>query len=88
MEGAPAIAIEVISPNNLAADVQAKTQLYFEFGALKVWYSYPKTRSVVVFSGGPDQVRTEREFVTTPLLPGFSLNRTRNLRRLTPHPCD
>jgi Uma2 family endonuclease len=73
LEGAPAIAIEVVSSSNLAQDVDKKTDLYFEFGAREVWWIYPNTRRAVIHTGTTDQVRIEREAVTTPLLPGFSL---------------
>jgi Uma2 family endonuclease len=74
LEGAPALAIEVISPGNRAADVEVKTDLYFEHGALEVWRVYPRNRRVVIYSGGASNVRVEHEQVTTPLLPGFSLS--------------
>lgn len=70
-ELAPAIAIEIISPSNMAQDMEAKTELYFRYGALEVWRFYPKTRHVVVHIGTTSQV--ERETVTTQLLPGFTL---------------
>src|SRR5580692_10743280 len=37
LTGAPAIAIEVISPGNTAKQIDAKAALYFEFGASEVW---------------------------------------------------
>jgi Uma2 family endonuclease len=72
--GAPAIAIEVVSASNLAKDLDRKTDLYFEFGAREVWRIYPQTRRAIIHTGSADQIRTEREAITTPLLPGFSLN--------------
>jgi len=74
LEGAPAIAIEVVSPNNTAQDLDIKTELYFEFGAREVWRVYPKTRHVVVHVAGSSRVVTEHEAVTTPLLPGLALS--------------
>jgi Uma2 family endonuclease len=71
--GAPAIAIEVVSPSNTAQALDIKTELYFEFGAREVWHVYPKTRHVVVYSESERAV-TVRDFVRTPLLPGFELN--------------
>ena len=69
----PAIAIEVVSPSNSAADMDIKTELYFEFGALEVWLVYPKTRRVIVYEAGGSRVIRAHEAVTTPLLPGFSM---------------
>jgi Uma2 family endonuclease len=74
MEGAPAIAIEIVSPSNRADALDAKTELYFQHGAREVWHLYPKTRHFVIHVGGASQVRVEPEAVTTPLLPGFSLS--------------
>ena len=70
--GAPAIAIEVISPSNTAEAIKLKTILYFRFGAREVWHVYPKTRDVEVHIA--ENSRTERHSLKTPLLPGFTLN--------------
>ena len=70
--GAPAIAVEVISPSNTAEAIKVKTELYFQYGAREVWHVYPKTRDVVVHIAGNS--RTEQESLRTPLLPGFTLN--------------
>jgi Uma2 family endonuclease len=73
IEGAPAIAVEVISPGNSAEDLDTKTALYFEFGAIEVWLVYPKTRHVDVHVPGRVQVVNADSAITTPLLPGFSM---------------
>ncbi len=73
LEGAPAIAIEVVSPHDRAADLDRTTDVYFRHGAREVWRLYQSTRRMVIYSGSPSQVRVEHEAVTTPLLPGFSL---------------
>jgi len=73
MEGAPAIAIEVVSPDDRAADLDRKTSLYFGHGAREVWRLYPQTRRMMIHAGSVSQVRVEQERVTTPLLPGFTL---------------
>src|SRR5579859_234837 len=49
--GAPAIAIEVVSPSNSADEMETKVKLYFRHGALEVWRVYPKTRNVVIHTG-------------------------------------
>ena len=73
MEGSPAIAIEVVSPSNTPQTLAEKTAAYFKFGVLEVWHFYPDERHVVVHVAGAEPV-TIRDFVTTPLLPGFTLN--------------
>ena len=79
MENSPAIAIEVVSPVNTPKKLEMKTKLYFEFGALEVWHFYPDKGHVVVHRVGAEPV-TEREGLTTPLLPGFTLNVAEILR--------
>src|SRR5215831_13030549 len=41
VEGAPALAIEVISPTNLAQDTAKKIRQYLEAGSDAVWIVYP-----------------------------------------------
>lgn len=73
--GAPALAIEVVSPTDLAEDLNRKVEQYLAAGARAVWVFYPKAREVHIFraSGvtvlhGADAVLEDQE-----LLPGFSL---------------
>lgn len=73
LEGAPAIAIEVISPSNTAEQMDAKTVVYFECGALEIWRIYPKTRHVMVHTETGIRVLREHETVTSPLLPSLAL---------------
>jgi Uma2 family endonuclease len=46
--GAPDLAVEVVSPSNTAADVQAKVLDYLQSGTRLVWVVYPETRTVAV----------------------------------------
>lgn len=45
---APDLAVEVVSPNDDAEDVQRKVMEYLRYGTRLVWVAYPRTRSVVV----------------------------------------
>jgi len=45
-EGAPALAIEVASESNTAAQLDLKMELYFAHGAEEVWVVFPQTRRV------------------------------------------
>jgi Uma2 family endonuclease len=76
IQGAPALAIEVVSPTDLAEELTQKVKQYLAAGAKAVWVFYPKTREVQVFrSDGGSVVRHERETLEDPeLLPGFSLD--------------
>jgi Uma2 family endonuclease len=47
-EGSPALAIEVASDSNTAAQLDLKMELYFAHGAEEVWAVYPQTRRVRV----------------------------------------
>jgi len=74
LEGAPALAVEVISKSNTAEMMQRKVQLYLENGSREVWIFYPRTERVAVHSG-----KTSSEFsgtLTSDLLPGVSINLT------------
>lgn len=46
LDGAPALAIEVASDSNTAAQLDLKMELYFAHGAEEVWVVYPQTRRV------------------------------------------
>jgi Uma2 family endonuclease len=46
LEGSPALAIEVASESNSAAELDLKMELYFAHGAEEVWVVYPQTRRV------------------------------------------
>ncbi|MGH7506004.1 MAG: Uma2 family endonuclease [Longimicrobiales bacterium] len=51
---APDLAVEIVSPNDRAADVQEKVDAYLESGTRLVWVVYPRTRQVVVFHASED----------------------------------
>jgi Uma2 family endonuclease len=76
IEGAPALAVEVVSPTDLAEELTQKVEQYLAAGVKAVWVFYPKTREVQVFrTGGVGFVRHEPETLEEPdLLPGFSLD--------------
>jgi Uma2 family endonuclease len=48
-EGAPRLAIEVISPANTAESVDRKIEKYFAYDGEEVWVFYPKTRRVWLY---------------------------------------
>jgi Uma2 family endonuclease len=70
---APAIAIEVISPGNTAKRIDAKAEVYFQFGAREVWRFFPKKKQVTIQVPGNTRVIAEDSAITTPLLPGLAL---------------
>jgi Uma2 family endonuclease len=51
-EGAPDLAVEVVSPNDRATEIEEKAVGYLRTGVRLVWVVYPPTRRVVVHSPG------------------------------------
>ncbi len=74
LEGAPELAVEVVSPSQPAVDLRIKVRQYLQSGAAEVWVVYPETREVQVFAAsGGERTLPETETLETSLLPGFSL---------------
>ncbi len=48
-EGAPELAVEIVSPSDSAEDLQMKVHQYLGAGAKQVWVVYPKTKRVHLF---------------------------------------
>jgi Uma2 family endonuclease len=74
-EVAPDLAVEVISRSNTPQEMERKLSEYFSAGARLVWYLYPSSRQVRVYTA-PDQSVTLAETETLDggeVLPGFSL---------------
>lgn len=75
LDGAPDLAVEVLSPSNTAAEMRAKMDDYFGAGCRVMWIVDPLRRSVVVHCpDGSSKVLTEDDTLTEEeLLPGFSM---------------
>lgn len=79
IEGAPALAVEVISPRNQAEETVKKVHQYLNAGCRSVWLIYRKLRLVEIHfrASSVSQRRDirEPEQVTDPnVLPGFSIS--------------
>jgi Uma2 family endonuclease len=75
VDGAPALAVEVISPSNTAQDTVKKTHQYLSAGCRAVWIVYPALRLVEVHSAaGVRQVQEPEALKEETLIPGFSLS--------------
>ena len=76
IQGAPALAVEVVSPTDMAEELNQKVRQYLAAGVNVVWVFYPKVREVQVFrAGGGVSVLHEPEVLDEPdMLPGFSLD--------------
>ena len=69
----PAMAVEVISPNNVTLDIWDKVEEYFAAGVQLVWLALPPHQTIIAF--WPDRATVFRpgDTVTAePVLPGFS----------------
>jgi len=70
-EGAPLLAVELVSASQSAADLEAKTRIYLAHGSREVWLVYPEARQVrICWAGGS---RIERETIRSELLPGLGI---------------
>lgn len=74
-DGAPDLAVEVISPSDRASDVLAKADDWLRFGCTVVWVIDPETKTVTVYSGRPQTLFLSQNdtLVCEELLPSFSL---------------
>jgi len=61
--GAPALAVEVISPSNLAQDTLKKVGQYLSAGTKIVWVIYPNLRIVEIHT--PNEIRKIEEHRST-----------------------
>lgn len=71
--GYPDLAVEVVSPNDNAADLDSKTEAYLRAGVHSVWVVYPKSRTLLVWRALNDVRRLAAgDVLEEPeLLPGF-----------------
>ncbi|MGE0680841.1 MAG: Uma2 family endonuclease [Candidatus Binatia bacterium] len=72
-EGAPDLAVEVVSPNDRFDDVVEKVQEYLAAGARLVWVALPRSKSIMVYhpNGEIKILREGNELQGEDVLPGF-----------------
>jgi Uma2 family endonuclease len=72
LQGAPDLAIEVMSPTDLEVHLRRKIGAYLDHGSKSVWVVYPDARSVMIYH--TDSIREFKgdQHITDALLPGFS----------------
>ena len=76
IQGAPDLAIEVLSPSDTVSFIRRKIRQYFAAGCRLVWVVYPETREVEVWEapGISRIILGEKDMLDPPaLLPGFSI---------------
>lgn len=73
-EGAPELAIEVVSPSDSAEDLELKAEQYLRYGGKEVWIVFPKTKTVHVYrAANSAQILSEFDTLDSAALPGFSI---------------
>jgi Uma2 family endonuclease len=72
LEGAPALAVEIIGESNTAAWVDRKVKKYLSSGGVEVWVVHPDTRSVRVFREGSSE--EFRGKLRSEIFPGLTID--------------
>lgn len=74
-DGAPTLAVEVVSPHDRADDVYRRVRDYLEAGSNQVWVLWPKTRRVSVYRPNADtrELGPDATLDGGDILPGFSV---------------
>jgi Uma2 family endonuclease len=76
LEGAPDLAIEVLSPRNTIEEIDNKLVEYFENGSRLVWVISPTQQYVLIYRSAqePDRLLKVKDFLDgEEVIPGFSL---------------
>jgi Uma2 family endonuclease len=76
VQGAPDLAVEVLSPSNRRYDEVIKRKRYDAFGVAEYWIADPERETVKIYrrtEAGLVLAESE-DPVTTPLLPGFAIS--------------
>ena len=79
IDGAPALAVEVISPRNRAEETVKKVHQYLNAGCRSVWLVYRKLRLVEIHFRANSisqrrDIREPEELTDPGVLPGFSIS--------------
>jgi Uma2 family endonuclease len=74
VDGAPVLAVEVLSPSDKIEDIHEKRRLYLACGVSLVWIVDPADRTVRVYRNGqpPEGFNENDRFEDCPELPGLS----------------
>jgi len=78
--GAPDIVIEILSPGNNKKELRNKYEVYQEAGVKEYWIIHPSERTFLKYTLDnqgffqPSRLLTGGEEITTPILPGFSMD--------------
>lgn len=76
LEGAPDLAVEILSPSNTVEEIDSKLVEYFENGSRLVWVVNPKQKYVLVYRSAeePDRLLKSADSLDgEEIVPGFTL---------------
>ena len=74
VQGAPNIAVEVISPTERTTESTRKVWAYLRAGVEEVWQVFPEAKEVAVYTSHQAvRIVTADEPLTTPILPGWQI---------------
>lgn len=70
---APDLAVEVVSPNDLHEEVEAKIRAYFDAGVKQVWKVSPQFQTITIYDSPTKTtiLQSGDELTSPALLPGF-----------------
>jgi len=73
IDGAPVLAVEILSPNDVIEAINEKIDEYLDAGVRVVWRIDPHDRTVTIYRPNrpPDMVNDVQELSGDPELPGF-----------------
>lgn len=72
--GAPTVAVEILSPDDLRPDVDDKIATYLAAGAALVVIVDPKRETIVLYDAGPPRALVAGDVLTHDALPAFRLD--------------
>ncbi|MBC8171868.1 MAG: Uma2 family endonuclease [Anaerolineae bacterium] len=71
----PELAVEIVSPNDEAVEVEAKLNDYLKYGVRLIVFCYPKTQTLHVYRGNNHQVlHLDDTLDVGDILPGFTIS--------------
>jgi Uma2 family endonuclease len=75
VQGAPDLAIEVLSPTETIDWIERKIGLFFQFGTALIWFVLPRSRCVRVYTAAADCVTLQFSGTLSaePVLPGLTI---------------
>ncbi|HEX5164807.1 MAG TPA: Uma2 family endonuclease [Thermomicrobiales bacterium] len=75
-EGAPDLAVEIISPSDRATDIDEKIKAYLSAGTRLIWVVWPDTQSVTTYElgGAITDLRSTDTLGGGDVLPGFAVS--------------